>query len=350
MTIKESTNKSEFDPSRLYPSSPFTQAFFYGEWQKNSGRKVRRFLIVDDMGTEEKVVGMFQAVKFSASFNKSFLYIPYGPVLFSDVTTSLLLEIKNFLLNLAKEEGAIFVRTDFTIPEKYKTEQNKVAPHIFEKVFSSAPRHTYHSAQFQPRFEWYLDLNQSEENILRDMHKNTRYSIRVAEKSGVDTQIITENISAYFDTFYSILKETSDRDSFHLHAQEYYKNIFKQCEEDKNAILVLSSHSGKVLSANLVILYGDTAMFIFGGTSNENRKVMPAYGTQMATIKYLKEKGYRWYNFGGVSDKEDKNDNWEGLTAFKKRFGGHIVRHGKFYDVVSSPFWYFVYNIYKRFR
>ncbi len=345
MTIKESTNKEEFNPALFYPFTPFTQAFFYGEWQKNSGRHVRRFLITDENDVGNKVLGSFQVIKFSLPFNKSFLYIPYGPVLFCDVTTSLLLDIKKFLLNLAKEEGSIFVRTDFTISERNKNSKIDLG-----KIFQKAKKHTYHSAQFQPRFEWYLDLHRSYEDILRDMHKNTRYSVRLAEKSQVSTEIIEENLSKYFDTFYSILEETSKRDGFSLHSKDYYKNIFDLCDKDKNAILVLSSHSGEVISANLVILYGEIAMFIFGGTSNENRKVMPAYASQNATIKYLKEKGYRWYNFGGVSEKEDNHEGWSGLTSFKKRFGGHLVRHEKFYDVVSQPFWYFVYNFYKRFK
>ncbi len=341
MTIKESTKESEFDPSRFYPSTPFTQAFFYGEWQKSTGRKVWRFLITDDV--TQSTIGSFQVIKFPTAFKKSFLYIPYGPVLFCDVTTSLLNEIKKFLIDLAKKEDAIFVRADFTVSKKYQKEQ-------FNKVFHLAPSYTYHSAQFQPRLEWYLDLHQSEQDILRDMHKNTRYCVRLSEKNEVSNQIIEENFSSHFSTFYSILKETADRDGFHLHSQEYYKNIFNHCDKDKNAILVLSSHSGKILSANLVILYGDTAMYIFGGTSNENRKVMPAYGAQMATIKYLKEKGYHWYNFGGVSHVDDGSDSWGGLTKFKKRFGGNVVQHDKLYDVVTSSFWYFVYCLYKRFH
>ncbi len=336
--FKEIKDEQDFDPSKIYRSTPFTQAFFYGEWQKNMGRKVYRFSI----SKEDVVVGFFQAVKFPLSFNKSFLYIPYGPVVCCDVDVKLLQEIKVFLKDLAKKEGAIFVRTDFTVPEQYKTEAN-----LFKKVFKTALAHTYHSSQFQPRYEWYLDLHKAEDDILRDMHKNTRYSIRFSEKSEVVTAIVEKNLSEHFDTFYSILKETASRDGFYLHPKAYYENIFKQCDKDANAILALSSHSGKTLAANLIVFYGDTAMFVFGGTSSENRKVMPAYSAQFSTIKYLKEKGYRWYNFGGVSSKEDKHNGWEGLTAFKKRFGGHAVHHDKFYDVVASPFWYFVYNLLK---
>ncbi len=345
MTIRESTNKTEYDPAQIYPSAPFTQAFFYGEWQKNSGRQVRRFVILDNVEGKEKTVGFFQVVKFTLPFNKSFLYIPYGPVLFCDATTSLLSEVKKFLHDLAKKEKAVFVRTDFTVPERFRIEH-----HAFQKNFKRAQKHTFHSAQFQPRFEWYLNLNRSEDDILRDMHKNTRYSVRVAEKNNVSTHIIEENLSAHFEAFYNILKETSARDGFYLHPREYYENIFHECDKDKNAVLVLSSHAEKVLSANLIILYGDTGMFVFGGTSSEKRNVMPAYGAQFATIKYLKEKGYRWYNFGGVNNKIDEYHGWEGLTAFKKRFGGHIVHHDKFYDIVASPLWYFAYNLYKKFR
>jgi peptidoglycan pentaglycine glycine transferase (the first glycine) len=345
MIIKETTNKEEFDPSLYYKSSPFTQAFFYGDWHKKIGRDVRRFLILNDDLNQNKILGVFQIISYSLPFNKKLLYVPYGPIIFCDITHDLLLEIKKNTYSLAKKENAIFARLDFSFSEK-----NKIDFNLFKKLFITAPTHTYHSSQFQPRNEWYLDLAKSEEDILRDMHKNTRYSIRVAEKSGVSTKIIENNLSYHFDVFYNILKETAGRDGFNLHSKDYYKNIFNQCDQDKNAILIISSFLEKVLSVNLIILYGDTGMFAFGGTSNEDRKVMPAYSSQYKTIKYLKDKGYRWYNFGGVSEKNDKYNNWRGLTSFKKRFGGHVVKHEYLYDVIAQPFWYFVYYIYNFFR
>ena len=343
--IKEVTDVTTFDPSRLYQSTPFTQAFFYGEWQKSIGRKVWRFLILKD----SVVVGTFQVIKYSLVFDKNYLYIPYGPVLNCEPDTSLLNAVKISLKNLSRQENAVFARTDFTLTEQSLTEQ-VFSDELFAKTFTRAPKQTYHSAQFQPRLELYIDLKKSLEDLHNDFHKNTRYSIRVAEKNNVSTQIIEKNLTEHFDTFYSILNETSGRDGFSLHSKEYYKNIFNQCDKDSNAILVLSSFKEKVLSANLIILYGDTAMFIFGGTKSERRDVMPAYVAMWHAIQFLKEKGYLWYNLGGVIGEKDLHKSWQGLSAFKKRFGGTIIQHADFYDVVAKPFWYFIYNLYKKFR
>ena len=338
--IKEAIEATTFDPSKFYSSTPFTQAFFYGEWQKSIGRKVWRFLILRD----HEVVGTFQVIKYSLIFDKNYLYIPYGPVLNCKPDTSLLEAVKIFLKNLSRKENAVFTRTDFTVAE------NAFSDELFKKIFTSAPRYTYHSAQFQPRLELYIDLKKSLEDIYNNFHKNTRYSIRVAEKNNVSIQIIERNFTEHFDTFYSILKETAGRDVFGLHSKEYYENIFKQCDIDLNAILVLSSFEEKVLSVNLIILYGDTAMFIFGGTKSERRDVMPAYTAMWSAIQFLKERGYNWYNLGGVIGEKDLHKSWQGLSAFKKRFGGTIVQHADFYDIVASPFWYFIYNLYKKFR
>lgn len=338
--IKEVTDASVFDPSKLYLSTPFTQAFFYGEWQKSIGRKVWRFLILKD----SVVVGTFQVIKYSLIFNKNYLYVPYGPMLNCKPDTFILDAIKISLKNLSRKENAIFARTDFTIAEQMFSDK------LFAKTFIRAPKYTYHSAQFQPRLELYLDLKKSLEDIYDDFHKNTRYSIRVAEKNNVSTQIIEKNLTEHFDTFHSILEETAKRDNFSLHNKKYYENIFTQCDKDSNAILTLSFFENKVLSANLIILFGDTAMSIFGGTKNERRDVMPAYDAKWCAIKFLKERGYRWYNLGGVIGEKDLHVSWQGLSAFKKRFGGATVQHSDFYDVVAFPFWYFFYNLYKKFK
>ncbi len=355
--IREVFDSTSFDSFLPFPSTPFTQAFFYGEWQKQSGRNVWRFFVIDG----GVCIGIFQIISFGLPFGKCCMYIPYGPVFTKTPSENVLLELKYFLKKFGKKHGAIFVRTDFSFASMFEKSEGDVPLNNQQNIFKEktnmlgdifvTPSHaTYHASFLQPRLEWYIDLAQDEEKILQAMHKNTRYSIRVAEKNIVNVEIVTKNLNAYFDVFYEVLSETAKRDHFHLHSKKYYQAIFDQCGKGDNAVLVLGSFQGKILAVNLIILYGDTAMFIFGGTRDVNREVMPAYAVQWKTIKFLREQNYKWYNLGGVSDDADKNVSWKGLTAFKKRFGGILVRHSDFYDVVVNPVWYFLYSLYKRVK
>ncbi|MEK7596614.1 MAG: hypothetical protein AAB450_00665, partial [Patescibacteria group bacterium] len=65
-----------FDPLTICSTTPFTQAQFYGEWQKSLGREVKRFIV----SSNEKLVVYLQAIEYPLICNKSYFYIPYGPI------------------------------------------------------------------------------------------------------------------------------------------------------------------------------------------------------------------------------------------------------------------------------
>ncbi len=338
--IVEVFDKGLYDPAGLCAHAPFTQAYFYGEWQRAVGRTVRRFVIRE----HASVVGSVQIILYRLPFGKLYAYAPYGPVFANSPSPEVLAEFARFCLEFARKEGAVFLRLDPTVCRE------KCDDVLWQQCMRKAPHASQHASQVQPRAEWRLDVSVAPEELLQQFHKNTRYSIRVSEKHGIETRIIDHAISSVFETFFDILQETSRRDGFSLHPRAYYEAIFSQCDKDENAIVVLSSYKDRVLAANLVVMYGNTAMFVFGGTRSEHRDLMPAYAAQWATMRFLHEKQVRWYNFGGVTDDLDKRAEWRGLTAFKKRFGGELLQHSMLYDVVAQPLWYFLYTIYKRFR
>ena len=334
-TIRELQNNEDFDPSSLCMETPFTQASFYGSWQKSLPRKVRRFLISSD----STVVVYFQLVKYPLAFGQYYLYAPYGPVV-SNYSEALLRYIREEVERIAKEENAVFARLDFT----------PVAPNIsFTSIFTKAPSYTYHSAYFQPRSEWYLSLQKTENELLMDMHEKTRYSIRLAEKKGVVVEIITENFPAHFENFYVLLLGTAQRNGFHLHAKEYYKSIFDTLSA-RNSYLVVARYGEKILAMELIIVFGAIANYVFGGSSNEERNRMPTYSAHWKAICHAKALGCTHYNFGGIVSGDSVYKGWDGLTTFKMKFGGKEVTHSDFFDVVVNPFLYHMYNLRKRIK
>jgi lipid II:glycine glycyltransferase (peptidoglycan interpeptide bridge formation enzyme) len=338
-TLKELGREEKFDPCSIVRNVPFTQASFYGDWQESLGRKVRRF-VVSDGG---KSVAYFQIIKYPLISGKSYLYIPYGPVISNDNNLDLnaLIEyLSREIKDISKKENAVFTRLDFT-PSLQDT--------LLDKYFSKAPSYTYHSAYFQPRVEWHLGLMKDENELLADMHKNTRYSILTASKREITTEIITSDFQKYFDLFYELMLETSKRNGFSLHPKNYYENIFRHPHEI-SAYISIAKFQEKILAIDLVIIYGNVANYVFSGSSTEERNRMPAYAALWKAICYAKEKGSNQFNFGGITAEGDNYRGWDGLTAFKKKFGGNEVRHSDFYDIVIQPFWYHIYNFRKRMK
>ena len=328
---RELEKNEPFDPLTIHPDTPFTQAQFYGRWQASLGREVKRFVVLS--GGE--VIAYFQLIKYPLLLGKSYFYIPYGPVT-KDSSEVFFTYLKQELKQIAKTENIVFVRLDFTPPTPNE---------ILSKFFAKAPFCTYHSAHFQPRVEWFLDLSKSGEQLLKEMQKKTRYNIHLASRKGVTTGIVTADFRKYFEDFYELMSVTAERNKFSLHQKNYYRNIFNNLQSD-NAYLALARRGEKILVIKLIICYGPIASCIFSGSSNEHRNLKPTDLVQWRAICQAKKLGHNFYNFGGISSGKIYR-GWDGLTIFKKNFGGMEITHSDLFDLVVQPFWYHLYNFRK---
>lgn len=327
--LRELAGSESFDPSTISKKAIFTQSDIYRKWQENLDREVRRILIKD----ETRNVAFLQVVKYPLVAAKSYFYAPYGPVV-ENPSKNMCEFLKAELLKFAVANDAAFVRLDF----------HSANTRMFKKAFKT----TYHSAYFQPRVEWSLDLNKSEEELLKGMHDNTRYSIRASERRGVTTEIVTSDFNNYFDDFYRLMSTTAARNDFSLHEKKYYEGVFKSLNT-QNGYLVIARHENKILVVNLIVVYCGTANYVYSGSSDEDRNLMPSYACLWAAVRHAKSVGAKDFNFGGISSGKFYK-GWDGLTTFKKKFGGYEVVHSDFYDVVAQPFWYFLYNLRKSLK
>ncbi len=333
--FREIGNEKTYDPNNLCNNVPFTQGNFYGDWQESLGRLVKRFLIYSD----NEIVAYFQMIKYPLLLGKTYLYIPYGPVI-KVVSEDFFANLKQELKQIAKTENAVFIRLDFTPP---------VSNDTLSKFFTKAPLYTYHSAHFQPRVEWFLGLEKSENELLAAMHEKTRYSIRLAERKGITAEIITGDFEKYFEIFYELVDGTAKRNGFSIHQKNYYENIFQNLSKT-NSYLSIARYGQKILAVDLIIVFGKIANYVFGGSSDEERNRMPTYLVQWKAICYAKQLDCNYYNFGGIATKNKIYKGWDGLTTFKKKFGGQEITHSDFFDVVANQFWYRLYNIRKRLK
>ncbi len=334
--FREIEDGENFNPNSICAGVPFTQANFYGDWQKNLGRKSRRFLVLSD----KEVVAYFQLIKYPLIFGKSYFYIPYGPVT-KDFSKEFFAHLKMELMRITKDDNAVFVRLDFT---------PQISNKILSDFFTEAPLYTYHSAYFQPRAEWFLGLAKTEDELLKEMNENARYSIRLAVRKGITVDIITEDFEKYFETFYSLMVGTAKRNGFSLHPKSYYENIFQNLSKAENSYLSVAKYDQKILAIYVLIPFGGTVNYVFGCSSNEERNRMPTYLAHWKAMTHAKQLNCNYYNFGGIDTEGRIYKNLSNLTIFKKKFGGEEVRHSDFFDVVVSPFWYHLYNLRKRIK
>jgi lipid II:glycine glycyltransferase (peptidoglycan interpeptide bridge formation enzyme) len=183
----------------------------------------------------------------------------------------------------------------------------------------------------QPQRTIVIDLRPSEEDILAAMKQKTRYNIRLAEKKGVTVRQGTADDLAAFNR---LMSATGQRDRFGIHQPEYYRAAFELFAPDR-AALWLAEYEGRPLAGVMVFAVGETAAYLYGASSDEERQRMPAYAAQWAGIRWAKERGCANYDLWGIPDATedeleagftDRQDGLWPVYRFKRGFGGEIKR------------------------
>jgi peptidoglycan pentaglycine glycine transferase (the first glycine) len=96
-------------------------------------------------------------------------------------------------------------------------------------------------------------------------------------------------------------------------------------------------------------MYDSQAHYVFAGSSNDFRKIAPAYTVIWRAMQEAKQRGCTLFNFGGVTDTV-KGQDLSGVTGFKKRFGGYQADHQNPADLIYQPLKYFAFRLYKTIR
>lgn len=300
----------------------FLQSFEWGEFQKEVNGIIWRIGAVEDDG---RLVASAKLVKKQLPMGRSYFYCGRGPVIGEmKQATAIMNELFNTIKELATEEGVMFLRFE-------PTNEFQIANFNFP---------IYKTVDVQPSQTLILDLTKSEDEILQAMHQKTRYNIRLAEKRGV--KIVEAGIDR-FEEFWQLLVSTGDRDEFNLHGRSYYQDMLKM--DNSFVKLLFAEYQGKPLAGNLVVFFGDTATYIHGGSSNDNREVMAPYAMQWQTIKLAKQAGYKYYDFHGIDETK-----WPGVTRFKMGFGGQTVKYPGTFDLVYDDAWYNIYKMIRKVR
>ena len=205
----------------------------------------------------------------------------------------------------------------------------------------------------QPKETFVVDIGKSEEELLAGMKPKVRYNVRLAEKKGV--RVFRTTDEKYRKIFVDRVTRTADRKGIMPHPRSYYETMLATLLGD-TATLFVAEHEGDILGINLVIFFGDTAIYLHGGSADVKREYMAPFLLQWHAIREARRLGCVRYDFGGVRmGQESRNsgsDSWAGITRFKVGFSpttAPTVFPGC-YDIVLSPTRYFLYRFFSAVR
>lgn len=273
-----------------------------------------------------------------------YVYFPRGPILRIENQEFRIENLATEITKATKEKNAKWIRIEPGSEEEL-AEYKK----IFEKKLVKAPH------DVQPREVLVMDIAPEEDTLIQKMKSKTRYNIRLAEKKGV--RVFATREKKYQEAFLDLMKLTAARKEITPHPQSHYAHFFSTLPPE-NLFLFVAEYQEKVLAANLLVLSGDMATYLHGGSSDEHRDLMAPYLLQWEQIRFAKQKGCVQYDMGGVKTQPFLTSNissptsWMGITRFKQGFAPNTaptVFPGT-YDIVLDKWAYFLYNQLSRLR
>lgn len=315
----------------------FLQSPQWGKFQEDLGY----FPIYLGVFKNNQLQAIALVIKIKAK-RGSFLFIPHGPIIVKSETDnvkrikSLLLQLLNFLIPLAKKEKFDFIRI---APILENTPENQK---IFQELgFKTAPIYMHAETT------WVLALEKTEDELLSQMRKTARYLIRKAKRDEVIIEKRTDEKA--IDDFYQIYLETVKREKFTPFSYDYIKKEFFAFKENDSALFFFAKIKSEIKRSNFylasaLILFNKNTAFYHQGASIHT-KIPSTYLLQWEAIKEAKNRGCKYYNFWGIYDENSNRTpkSWQGLTLFKTGFGGKIVRYLPTQDYIISKKYYFTY-------
>lgn len=318
ITVKNITDKIEWENFiSKHEETNFLHSWFWGNFHERLGKTIAR----SGFYKNGSLTGVILSIVEDAKRGK-YLTVPGGPII--DWKNNLL--IKSFIDEIKK----IAILNDCAfIRVRPQLISDKFSKNLFKKHgFINAPMHLHAELTSQ------LDITKSEEELLKNMRKTTRYEIKRAEKEGI--KISQTSDPKEIKEFYKLQIQTSKRQKFVPFSYAYLFEQFKEFAENNMAILYNAKIKNKLLAEAFIIFYAKEAVYHYGASTDEGRKYPGAYLIQWEAVQEAKKRGMARYNFWGVSPIDKPKHRFHGLSLFKRGFGGEEIEYLHAQDYVIN--------------
>lgn len=342
MKLIEITERGLWDSFvKSQPYAQFTQSWAWGEFRKQQGCQIRRFIVMDTIGDWRAAI---QLEKRQRRFGLSYWFAPRGPIFFTKTDQAEQQKILAFILEELRKKSEFKQRIVFWRLEPLMASSAQAKKNLVKNL-------KWHPS-LNPANSAVLDLSLEESELLASMHSKTRYNIRLAEKHGVTVRESTDPKD--FKVFLDLYAQTAKRDGFVPQPRAYVQKTFEICSAANMAKLRLAEANGNILTANIEMAYGDTVMYLYGSSSDASRDMMAPYALHWNAIRDAKSKGFRFYDFGGANPEDvaspEYKTSWQGITRFKTNWGARVWEFVGTWDAPQRPWIYFVLSLKKFLR
>ncbi|MBR2998296.1 peptidoglycan bridge formation glycyltransferase FemA/FemB family protein [Candidatus Saccharibacteria bacterium] len=301
---------------KKYPEANFLQSPAYAKMNELLGDKV----IEEDFGGRGRALMIVRDAK-----RGRYLEIPCGPLIdWKD--KKLAREVFEKIRKIAEKEKCVFVRVR---PQLLASAENLK---ILESLgLKKSPMH------LAAEHTVIIDLSKSEEELLAEMRRQTRYDVRRAEKLGIKVE--KSNSEEIFREFRNEQAKTARRQNF---IPPSLKVLLAEREAFGDDIVIYTAETseGEKIAYGLVIKTGKEGDYYEAASTELNRKLPGAHALLWQAMKDLKADGFKRFNLWGIAPAGQPNHRYAGVTTFKTGFGGEIVEYVPAHDLIISKIKY----------
>jgi FemAB family len=177
-----------------------------------------------------------------------------------------------------------------------------------------------------------LDLTQSEEELLINMHPKGRYNIKVARKHGVkiyEDSLSPNAFNKYLDLMFG---GTTKRQKIYAHGRDYHQLLWASLK-NKMAHLFVAEYKNKIIAADMIFKFKDGIYFAYGASALEHKDVMVPTALLWEVTRWGKLSGCKFFDLWGAEE-------GKGFSRFKEQFGGKLVELAGTYDLPVNTWLY----------
>lgn len=300
----------------------FLQSTAWARFQEQLGRTV-----VTDSGDGWSYLAILETGTLNTR-----LYCPYGPEVSS-------LEALDAALESLKKQAAAHRATFLRVEPTGKVTEADLRARGLKRV-------TY--LQLQPEHTQVIDLSPTEEEIVAQMHQNSRNLYRNYTKKGL--AIKQSSDPADISILTSLLHRVAGRNHITVHSDQYFKAQAAALIPAGDATLFYVEYEDKPIAASLVYDSDSTRYYAHAAADDNYRKL----GAGTALLAYMiidaKRKELTTFDLYGIAPDDDPSHKWAGFTKFKQSFGGAPLAYVGAWDFPLKSFGYFLYRLYQTIR
>jgi len=260
-------------------------------------------------------------------------YLPYGPVIASDVAE------RAVVASALVEELVAFARTQRLMFIQPPEHAQDVSDALVARGFRPS------KAGIAPAGSYRVDLTPPLEQIRAGFSRRLKSWTNRWESKGVH---VRRGDDSDLPLLISLMTRTGARQGFTPPPLEYVRTLYRELDALGQAAIFVGEVNGVPVSADVVTVCAGMVRGRLGGfdSSGETGKLSVPAAVRWEIIKWAKQRGHRYLDFGGLPEPMladmieggiHSSEQWPSAQRSKLAFNGHAFRYPTPVEQIHPP-------------